>query len=173
MPVPEEPEESRQYMRLANLLRSQINDGTLRVGMPAPSLTWLSEQYGIARGTARKAIRLLESEGLLRRTPGLSYCVTKQAQMRLSSPDAETMSYAACRIWCMGTKRNIEDDAVLLADVPSHVLRRVRHVVSNDLIEDPFRGMLGEPLATLLCCLHATVDGELTRRDFAAKRAAK
>lgn len=173
MPVPEEPEESRQYMRLANLLRSQINDGTLRAGTPAPSLTSLSERYGIARGTARKAIRLLESEGLLRRMPGLAYCVTKQAPLGRSSPSAESMSESECRLWCKGVRRNTEDDDGLLADVPSRILRRVRHVVSNDLLEDPFRGLLGEPLVTRLCCLHATVSGELTRRDFATKRAAR
>jgi len=63
-------------MRLANLLRSQIGDGTLGPDTPAPSLTEISRQYGIARGTARKAIRVLENEGLVRRLPGLTYYVT-------------------------------------------------------------------------------------------------
>lgn len=43
--------------------------------MPAPSLTEITQRYSIARGTARKAIRVLEEEGLLHRLPGLRYYV--------------------------------------------------------------------------------------------------
>ena len=56
----------RAYVRLAALLRRQIAEGTLAPGMPTPSITTLSQQYGHARQTCAKALRTLEDEGLLR-----------------------------------------------------------------------------------------------------------
>src|SRR6516225_8117295 len=63
----------RAYVRLAALLRRQIAEGTLTPGMPTPSITTLSQEYGHARQTCAKALRVLEDEGLLVRIPGLGY----------------------------------------------------------------------------------------------------
>src|ERR1700756_5233097 len=65
----------RAYVRLTALLRRQISEGTLAPGMPTPSITTLSQQYGHARQTCAKALRILEEEGLLVRIPGLGYYV--------------------------------------------------------------------------------------------------
>ena len=64
-------------MRLAARLRREIAEGTLAPGMPTPSITTLSQQYGHARQTCAKALRTLEDEGLLTRIPGLGYYVTR------------------------------------------------------------------------------------------------
>lgn len=63
----------RAYRRLATLIRQQISDGTLQPGQLAPSITSLSQEHGHARETCSKALRMLESEGLLARIPGLGY----------------------------------------------------------------------------------------------------
>jgi DNA-binding GntR family transcriptional regulator len=65
----------RAYVRMAAILRQQIADGTLQPGGRTPSLTRLSQEYGHARLTCSKALRVLESEGLLTRVPGLGYHV--------------------------------------------------------------------------------------------------
>ena len=65
----------RAYMRVAGMLRGQISSGNLASGMPTPSITSLCQEYGHARQTCAKAMRLLETEGLLRRVPGLGYYV--------------------------------------------------------------------------------------------------
>ena len=62
-------------MRLTALLRRQISEGTLAPGMPTPSITTRSQEYGHARQTCAKALRILEDEGLLVRVPGLGYYV--------------------------------------------------------------------------------------------------
>ena len=72
-------DDPRVYMRLANLMRQQISDGTLQPGQPTPSITTLTQEHGIARQTAAKALRLLEAEGLVYRVPGLGYYVTGAA----------------------------------------------------------------------------------------------
>jgi GntR family transcriptional regulator len=43
-----------------------------------PSITTLTQDHGVARQTAAKALRLLESEGLVRRIPGLGYYVSER-----------------------------------------------------------------------------------------------
>ncbi len=68
----------RAYVRIADEVRQQIADGTLQPGMPAPSITTLSQQHGTARQTAAKALRLLEAEGLVTRIQGLGYYVAER-----------------------------------------------------------------------------------------------
>ena len=75
----------RAYVRLAARLRREIAEGALTPGMPTPSITTLSQQYGHARQTCAKALRTLEDEGLLTRIPGLGYYVT-------GPPDAKSDS---------------------------------------------------------------------------------
>ena len=62
-------------IRPVYLLRQQITSGNLRAGQPTPSITTLTQEHGIARQTAAKALRVLESEGLVYRVPGLGYYV--------------------------------------------------------------------------------------------------
>jgi DNA-binding GntR family transcriptional regulator len=79
----------RAYIRLAAELRRAIADGTYPPGTPTPSITTLSQQYGHARQTCAKALRLLVDEGLLIRYPGLGYYVagTPKPQSPASSGD--------------------------------------------------------------------------------------
>jgi DNA-binding GntR family transcriptional regulator len=65
----------RAYVRLAAIVRQQVTDGILKPGQPAPSITRLSQEYGHARPTCGKALRLLEGEQVLARIPGLGYYV--------------------------------------------------------------------------------------------------
>ncbi|GAB2765518.1 GntR family transcriptional regulator [Amycolatopsis magusensis] len=51
--------------RLAAELREAINSGALARGMRLPSERTLSDEHGVARNTAREAIRLLTEEGLV------------------------------------------------------------------------------------------------------------
>jgi GntR family transcriptional regulator len=62
-------------MRIAADLRGKITSGDLEAGLPAPSITVLVQEHGVARQTAAKALRMLEAEGLVRRVPGLGYYI--------------------------------------------------------------------------------------------------
>jgi GntR family transcriptional regulator len=53
------------YLQIAAILRDRINSGELLPGRPVPSETTLMQAYGVARLTARKAVRVLVSEGLV------------------------------------------------------------------------------------------------------------
>jgi GntR family transcriptional regulator len=71
-------EDPRAYVRLAALLREQIQSGALAPGRAAPSITTLTQEHGMARQTVAKAFGLLEGEGLVVRYPGLGYYVAEK-----------------------------------------------------------------------------------------------
>jgi GntR family transcriptional regulator len=53
------------YIQVAEILRDRIQSGQLQPDRPVPSETQLQQEFGVARGTARKAIALLREEGLV------------------------------------------------------------------------------------------------------------
>lgn len=86
----------RAYVRMAARLRRQISEGTYAPAAPVPSITVLSEQYGHARQTCAKALRVLADEGLLVRIPGLGYHVAQRPLRRACVlPNSEMVKAAA------------------------------------------------------------------------------
>jgi GntR family transcriptional regulator len=53
------------YVQLASILREQIETGKLQRDRPLPSEATLQQEYGVARGTVRKAVELLRDHGLV------------------------------------------------------------------------------------------------------------
>lgn len=53
------------YIEVANALRVRLDDGEWLPGEPLPSLAELAAEYGVSRGTARRAIQVLVAEGRL------------------------------------------------------------------------------------------------------------
>lgn len=62
--------ETPVYLQLADILRGRIRSGELAPNRPLPSYTALVQEYGVARGTAAKAVGVLTGEGLVRIVPG-------------------------------------------------------------------------------------------------------
>ncbi|HZR53408.1 MAG TPA: winged helix-turn-helix domain-containing protein [Streptosporangiaceae bacterium] len=58
------------YLQLANLLEEQIRSGKLAPGARVPSITTLSQDYDVAKNTARRALGVLRERGLVDVTPG-------------------------------------------------------------------------------------------------------
>ena len=61
------------YLQLAGILRGQIASGKLvrRV----PSVKTLTQQHGVAQGTAERALAVLRGEGLIRSRQGRGHFV--------------------------------------------------------------------------------------------------
>jgi DNA-binding GntR family transcriptional regulator len=74
--------ETPVYQQLAGILRGRIASGEIRPGRPLPSYDRLMQEYGVARGTAAKAVGLLVSEGLARVVPGRGTFVVPGAERR-------------------------------------------------------------------------------------------
>ncbi len=53
------------YVQVADVIQARIEAGELIPGRPIPSEHQLVQEFGIARGTARKTIQLLRERGLV------------------------------------------------------------------------------------------------------------
>jgi len=58
------------YLQIAAGLRARIESGELQPGQRLPSISHLSQEYGVARVTAVKALKVLADEGLTVTRPG-------------------------------------------------------------------------------------------------------
>ena len=72
------------WRQLAAILRARIADGTIPPGGVLPSEKQLEQEFGIARGTARKAIALLRDEGLVVTVAGRGTYVAARCRRGLS-----------------------------------------------------------------------------------------
>jgi GntR family transcriptional regulator len=53
------------YVQVADAIEARIKAGELLPDRPVPSENQLVQEYGVARGTARKALELLRERGLV------------------------------------------------------------------------------------------------------------
>ncbi|WBB79756.1 GntR family transcriptional regulator [Micromonospora sp. WMMD882] len=53
------------YVQVADAVEARIGAGELLPNRPIPSENQLVQEYGVARGTARKTIQLLRERGLV------------------------------------------------------------------------------------------------------------
>jgi GntR family transcriptional regulator len=58
------------YSQVAGILRARIQSGEIPPGRALPSESTLMQEHGIARETARKAVRVLRDEGLVQIVQG-------------------------------------------------------------------------------------------------------
>lgn len=57
------------YVQLAKYIEARIGDGTLAPGARLPGERALAEEYGVALGTVRSALRILRDKELVITTP--------------------------------------------------------------------------------------------------------
>ncbi|MFF2507087.1 GntR family transcriptional regulator [Streptomyces sp. NPDC058067] len=66
-------------MRVRDALAADIASGTYAPGSPLPSEAELCERFGVARETARRAVRVLRERGLVRTEWGRGSFVAERA----------------------------------------------------------------------------------------------
>lgn len=66
------------YLQIAAILRAAIERGDYAPGRAIPSETRLMQEHGVARLTARKAVRVLADEGLVEVVQGRGAYVTER-----------------------------------------------------------------------------------------------
>lgn len=68
-----------RYLQVAAIIRTRIEQGELGEGDAIPSRLQLQQEYGVARDTAAKALKVLVDEGLVVVVPGLGARVTRRS----------------------------------------------------------------------------------------------
>jgi GntR family transcriptional regulator len=68
--------ETPLYLQLAAILRGRIAAGDL--SRRVPSVKTLAQEYGVAQGTAERALAVLRSEGLVRSRMGRGHFVVPE-----------------------------------------------------------------------------------------------
>ena len=64
------PEDAARYQEISDSLRERIDSGELPPGAMLPSVTRITQEWGVSTTTAANALRLLHSEGLIRTAEG-------------------------------------------------------------------------------------------------------
>ena len=67
--------ETPLYVQLADILRDRIRSGALT--RRVPSVKSLTQEFGVAQGTAERALALLRDEGLIRSVMGRGHFVVR------------------------------------------------------------------------------------------------
>jgi DNA-binding GntR family transcriptional regulator len=80
-----------RYLRVARELKEAISDGRYPIGARLPTEHQLCEQFDISRFTAREAVRILVTDGLVTRRPRIGTVVTATA-------DAPRYAHGATKI---------------------------------------------------------------------------
>jgi len=83
------------HARIAAALRRRIEDGELALGAALPSERQLASDLGVSRMTARQALMILESEGLVRRQSPTGTIVSRRLPMRIGSFSDEVVRSGA------------------------------------------------------------------------------
>ena len=68
------------YLKIAAALRDRIREGALRPGDKLPSEAGISAEFGVARGTAREALKKLEDDGMVDALPAVGRVVRSTEQ---------------------------------------------------------------------------------------------
>ena len=69
-PYPFLPDVPR-HVQIADVLRQRIREGKLAPRMPIPSEPHLTEEFGVARDTVRKAVAILREQGYVHTVRGM------------------------------------------------------------------------------------------------------
>lgn len=143
-------ETQTKYQSLINYIEEQIATGQLCPGDKLPSENELSEQFGISRQTVRKAIGVLEENGMVRRVKGsgtyLSYDRRENLEQRNSI--AVVTTYVESYIFpktIQGIEKVLFDSGYSVQiSFTNNTLEREKSILEDLLSRDDVAGVIVE-----------------------------
>jgi GntR family transcriptional regulator len=78
------------YVNIASSYARQIRSGDLAPGMQLPTLAEIGQRHGVSEIVARKAIELLQSQGVVRSVRRRGIFVTDRPNLVRVSPERQT-----------------------------------------------------------------------------------
>jgi GntR family transcriptional regulator len=140
------------YLQLADLLRAQVRDGSLKIGEALPSERELADGIGISRVTVRKSLDVLLREALLSRRHGSGTYIAPRIEQPAAllsgfSADMAIRGYVPSSVLIEKTTcLPSPDEAMALGLSPDQLIHRLIRVRTAD----------GEPLAIEQAVVPAT-----------------
>ncbi|MCT4707771.1 GntR family transcriptional regulator [Enterobacteriaceae bacterium H11S18] len=126
------------YKEVVNLLKSRISSPGCAVGDMLPSEKELAELYNVSRNTLRKALKVLENEGLIERRHGSgTFLRSKQFQVSVTHMDSFTEiarnegrkpASQVLRFELQSASQEIAQRLKLAAGEPVYYAKRLRHI---------------------------------------------
>lgn len=148
------------YIRVADDLRSKLGTPGFEIGSLLPGEHEIAAQYNLSRGTIRRALSILEVEGLLNRQPGrgtlilppsvrtgnsrpkvaIVWTMLRWMGMDMFSALEEQLSAANCEIIFRSSQHDHEKESEILtgllnSDVDAIVLYSTGHPDNNHLLQ--------------------------------------
>jgi len=119
-----------RYIRFANQLQAQISRGELAPGEMLPPQRALAEQFGTTLMTIRKAINVLEEEGLIRSEHGVGTFIAR--------PDLQEEQYQLLSLSSEMNQRSSEETETRLL----HVDRATEHEQARQALKLPQKNLV-------------------------------
>ncbi|MDD2971577.1 MAG: GntR family transcriptional regulator [Lachnospiraceae bacterium] len=147
-----------KYYIVMESLRKDMNSGKIKPGDKIPSENELSASFSVSRHTVRKALSILENEGLLEATHGLgTFCTERHRNSKSSKNIAVVTTYISDYIF----PRLIQGmDNVLTENGYSIILKNTGNSQKNeakaleDILTKNVDGIIIEPSKSEIYCRH-------------------
>lgn len=125
------------YLTIADEIVRLIDGGDWAAGAPVPSEAALRERFGVARGTIRAALQVVEDRGLIDVRPGRGRFVAATSDGSQSADTAPTASYEIVA----KSVQNLIDQQELPphASLPSEAVLMAEHDVSRTTVRRAYR----------------------------------
>lgn len=147
---------SKLYMKIAEQIRQQIEDGVYQPGDRLPPLAELAQHYGCSRATVREALGTLRGQGLVEFRHG------DGTYVRTALVDLWMQPLDAALLLGVGEVRN-------LVELQTAVLAAVATRLAEDMTDDP---SVAQALFGLECATPATEEAITAELYFYLKLAA-
>lgn len=108
------------YLRVAQTIRDQIISGELAPGSRVPSVREIQAQFGVADGTASKALKVLSEEGLTETRARVGTIVRSQQPIYRRAEDRLKYGRSTGRFFMHG-EASVIVEATIVGDVPGEV----------------------------------------------------
>ena len=161
------------FEQIANILRGAIQSGQLAPSQRLPTETKLSEHFGVARTTLRRAVLELRSEGLLVSASGRGVAVRPMPGIRdvwpqppLTSQDDDIRPYL---YMLSGLLMTIADTALAQEDFLDSLILRLREHLDPERSAEVFSALEAARQA-LSEARNATVSASKMLRESASGR---
>lgn len=147
-----------KYVILVEELRQKIHTGEIPAGEKLPSEYQLVEQYEVSRHTVRKALSILENEGLVEAVHGKgTFCKDRRQNRKPSKNVAVVTTYISDYIFprvLQGMEQVLTDNgySIILKNTKNSRANEAR--ILEELLQKNIDGLIIEPAKSQIYCGH-------------------